>query len=989
MMLKTQAQKMKALLSLLLSAMLVLTSLTPFSSTAHADRVVYQPHENVTPGYTGPLTWTNYSVPFSLEVPQNEMTYPFFIDIDSQDNVYTTKLSASMTDSAGRPKGKIEKISKDTLQVEDISFGQTFNNPVGIAVDAAGNIYVSDNSIFNVALNHNGSISNVAKIYKLPVGTEEWEDITHGVNMQYAMGIAVDAEGNVYAVDSQYIVEDDEVPVNHIWKLEPNSDTWTTLPGSDAVLNNPLDIAVDGAGNVFVSDMPASGFMSQTSIYKLPAGQDTWLNVTPVSNGMNDMFITMGIHVDPFDNLVVVDFMKSRVLKLPYEMSADHWEELPYVTREQSMIMDVAVDHSGYTYGVNLTGFNIVRLMAAIVYDSNGSTTGMPVVDSTAYFPGETALVLGNTTNMTKTGHYFSGWNTMPDGTGTSYLPDDSITMTESVTLYAVWSQQPTVPTPTPVNLASLKLDAGSYSLPIGATHQTVVTAVYSDQSELQLSSGVEFSSSNTNVAEVNESGQVLALASGTTVITAVYGGQQAQAAVTVPVIAPVPDPEPVVPTPTPAPVNDTPGSTNNTTPVNPVNTGVKIIVDGVEQEQLATAKKDIINGQSVTKILVDTQKVMDKLARENNKQLIIPVSGDSPSVVGQLSGNLIQAMEDKGTEIQMVTDRGSYALPASQIQISKVAEQMGVSIKLEDIQVQIEIKEASKENTAQVEAAAQAGGFASIVQPIDFKVSASSGADVVEINQFESYVTRSIALPDDVRQDNITTGVVLTSDGSLHHVPTMVIEQNGKRYAVINSLSNSTYSVIYNPDEMPDTAGHWANAAVNDMASRLIVTGVSETEFRPNASVTRAEFVAMVLRGLGIQGAAYTNAFTDITADAWYAQTVQAGMNYGLISGYADGSFQPQALISRQEATVVLSRAAAIAELGTAMDEDKAELLLSTFTDGNETAGWARMKLAEAIDLGLIQGRGSRLDVSASLTRAEAAVLVRRMLQAADLINS
>src|SRR5690606_5834594 len=85
-----------------------------------------------------------------------------------------------------------------------------------------------------------------------------------------------------------------------------------------------------------------------------------------------------------------------------------------------------------------------------------------------------------------------------------------------------------------PVTVTGIVLDSVDYSLKKGATHQTVVTAEYSDLSKLAISSGVTYFSSNTAVATVDSSGLVTARANGQTVITVEFEGEQAQATVTV-----------------------------------------------------------------------------------------------------------------------------------------------------------------------------------------------------------------------------------------------------------------------------------------------------------------------------------------------------------------------------------------------------------------------------------------------------------------------
>lgn len=74
-----------------------------------------------------------------------------------------------------------------------------------------------------------------------------------------------------------------------------------------------------------------------------------------------------------------------------------------------------------------------------LTYDDNGADSGAAPTDSTAYTSGSTATVAGNTGNMALEGYVFAGWNTAADGTGTTYAPGASLTITSGVTLYAVW----------------------------------------------------------------------------------------------------------------------------------------------------------------------------------------------------------------------------------------------------------------------------------------------------------------------------------------------------------------------------------------------------------------------------------------------------------------------------------------------------------------------------------------------------------------------
>jgi len=85
----------------------------------------------------------------------------------------------------------------------------------------------------------------------------------------------------------------------------------------------------------------------------------------------------------------------------------------------------------------------------------------------------------------------------------------------------------------------------------------------------------------------------------------------------------------------------------------------------------------------------------------------------------------------------------------------------------------------------------------------------------------------------------------------------------DGRYYARINSLTDSTYSVIWNPIDFNDSAVHWAKEAINDMGSRLVISGTGNDMFEPDRDITRAEFAAIIVRALGIKPGMEQNMFS------------------------------------------------------------------------------------------------------------------------------
>nr|WP_186322909.1 S-layer homology domain-containing protein [Paenibacillus xylanexedens] len=430
-----------------------------------------------------------------------------------------------------------------------------------------------------------------------------------------------------------------------------------------------------------------------------------------------------------------------------------------------------------------------------------------------------------------------------------------------------------------------------------------------------------------------------------------------------------------------------TPVSSAPSTPV--ATKGVDIYVNGQKQEQSATASTSTAGNKVTTTIHVDNNKVINQVGN-GLRTLLLPVTGTGTNtVVGELNAKLVKTMEGSNAEVVIQTDTGTYTLPASQIKVDQVVKQLGSTAPLEDVTIQIAIAPSNETKKAAIEAAASKIGNTTVVAaPVDFEVKAVYNGQQVDVNRFNAYVERSITLPEGVDGSKITTGVVLQADGTMLHVPTKVIKGTVNDSAVINSLTNSTYALIYHPTTFNDISSHWSRADVEDLASRLVVEGEGDQQFAPDRSITRAEFTAVLLRGLGLHSPEndVTTAFTDVKADSWYENEVQTAVSYGLISGYTDNSFRPNSEISRAEAMTIVSRAMKLVELAQA-DASETANLLGTYSDGNKVQPWAAESVASAIKQGLVQGDDGKLMTDADVSRAQTAAIVKRLLAKAGLI--
>ncbi len=441
-------------------------------------------------------------------------------------------------------------------------------------------------------------------------------------------------------------------------------------------------------------------------------------------------------------------------------------------------------------------------------------------------------------------------------------------------------------------------------------------------------------------------------------------------------VIAEPPAPPTVIDTPT-----EKPGSKEET---------VNVLVNGkVENAGKAVTKET--GGIKTTTIIVDPVKLQAKLEAEGvNAVVTIPVQSDSNVIVGELNGQMIKKMEDQSATLVLQTDKATYTLPAREIAIDEVARKLGGNVNLEDIRLQISVANTPATMAQVVENAAKNGEFSVVVPALDFTVTGAYGGNTVEVTTFNAYVERMVILPEGIDPNRITTGIVVEPDGTVRHVPTKIVLKDGRYYATINSLTNSTYSVVWHPLEFDDVANHWSKAAVNDMGSRMGIDGTGDGRFSPDRAITRAEFAAILVRGLGLKlEESRPTAFSDVKTKDWYNSAINTAYAYDLINGYDDGTFRPNDEITREEVMAIISRAMSITGLEANATAQSIDQTLRSYRDASNVSGWARSSVAINVQTGLVSGRStSLLAPTASITRAEAATVIRRLLQASDLIN-
>lgn len=202
-----------------------------------------------------------------------------------------------------------------------------------------------------------------------------------------------------------------------------------------------------------------------------------------------------------------------------------------------------------------------------------------------------------------------------------------------------------------------------------------------------------------------------------------------------------------------------------------------------------------------------------------------------------------------------------------------------------------------------------------------------------------------------------------------------------GNRYE-FRSDTFGLFAVMGEDRSFSDTTGHWAESSIEIMTTKRIASGVGDGKFEPDAPVTRAEFAALLAHSMELQELR-TLSFADVPGDAWYRYELGKAAAAGFIEGIDEATFAPQATITREQMAAMLMRAYSFRTKIRLNDI----LLpsASKFSDEASASPWAARSIRLADAVGLMNGSpDGAFHPKASATRAEAIVVLLRLINKA-----
>ncbi|PRX65669.1 Ig-like protein group 2 [Cohnella sp. SGD-V74] len=508
--------------------------------------------------------------------------------------------------------------------------------------------------------------------------------------------------------------------------------------------------------------------------------------------------------------------------------------------------------------------------------------------------------------------------------------------------------------------LIGIRLE-GPAELEEGTTGQAVASALFDNDDEVVLTEGVQYASSDETVATVDADGTVRAHVAGTTVISAAYAGKSASFTLTVKQSAEG------------SGEGNGEGNGNGNGNGSGGGNGNGSGSEGSTNPSPVTPPVPPITPEPSPERVEITGERLQQEAAVNGQ---VKLSFDKPVSELILPGNAAEWLADNALAIE--ANGIGIGVPASLLKSwQKLAEDdsaQGGSIVLRTNAVQEGELDAllaaeRKRTGASIRTAGGAVGFTlSLTRP--------SGASA-DLSEFEEPL--SLLLPAVI--DGSLVGIYrLEADGKLKYVGGV----NGDGKLAADVREPGRYAVLAYEKQFADLPdSHWASGQVKQLAARQLITGVSLDSFEPARSITRSEFTTLLVRLLDLQEAATVD-FADVNPNAWYAHDVALAVRAGIVQGAGATKFAPNASITRQEMAAMIVRAYEYKTGVIAADNESTE-----FADIDAAPGWAQAAIRKANALGVGEGRSkTKFSPLENGTRAESAALIFRLMQKLDGSN-
>ncbi|CAM4275891.1 Ig-like domain-containing protein [Paenibacillus tarimensis] len=328
-----------------------------------------------------------------------------------------------------------------------------------------------------------------------------------------------------------------------------------------------------------------------------------------------------------------------------------------------------------------------------------------------------------------------------------------------------------------------------------------------------------------------------------------------------------------------------------------------------------------------------------------------------------------------------------TYEVPVSAIDYAETAKLLNAGGTVGYLLLKMEPTTSTQ--TAELTSAINRSQAQLMTSPVIYQTFLHNNGPNIELPAFKDYVTRTIRTAQAITPRQSGMVWLDPQTGILSYAPTKMTQTDGYTLITFKSKISSSFAAVKGTTTYKDVEKHWGRNDVLLMVNKFVAEGKTASAFEPDKAITRGEFAAYISKGLGLAGdKAAAAKFKDVNTATTMAAYIGAASKAGIIQGYTDGTFKPNAPITREQIAAMLVRAANTAGKDLTLSGTTLSVL-SRFKDRTSISPWAQVDIAKAVSSELINGTSSTVfSPKSNATRAQAAVMIKRLLDYVDFMD-
>ncbi|MFF2886269.1 S-layer homology domain-containing protein [Paenibacillus sp. NPDC057967] len=380
------------------------------------------------------------------------------------------------------------------------------------------------------------------------------------------------------------------------------------------------------------------------------------------------------------------------------------------------------------------------------------------------------------------------------------------------------------------------------------------------------------------------------------------------------------------------------------------------------------------INDQGSSIEVHVTEEQLTSLNKSHENQTVeLSLTGEYSDAKFIISDKALDKLAANGNSLLFVTPGLQYLLSNQDLKQMLTANRNSFVVG---------IKHEAGEVLTHAQEQAVKGAYQLIGAPITIELSArSEGVHPLQLQELGTIVLSSMGAGE------LPTALLKLLPNEVQSPVLATISIDGQSYQVhVTNYGAGTYTLIRKQPGFTDISG-WSVAAIEKLASKLILNGVNESIFEPTRAITRAEFASIISKALGLVNISGSVNYTDVAAGAWYSDAVAAVAELGFMNGYPDGAYRPTQQITREETMVIVARVLDYLDSKNGLSDSEVDRILGGYSDLEQLSDWSRKDIAFTVREGIIMGNNGKLSVKDQVTREQVAAIIVRLLEYAEIL--